>query len=122
MIYDGAMSWEPAHPADGAILRAFNAHQQRDKGFGPAAGPEAGTYLAERLAEAGHRVETEPSPWRLGADAPDLLCVYAEGVAKAVRETGAIAQADLTDWLTLRREGGSATIGHLDLLALPAAD
>ncbi len=53
LIYDGVMEWSPSHPADAAVRDAFNAHQQRDKGFGPAAGPLAGVYLAARLSEAG---------------------------------------------------------------------
>lgn len=119
LIYDGLMSWDPPHPADEAIGRAFNTHQQSDKGFGPAAGPEAGPYLAAKLRGAGFDVMTAPSPWRLGPSDGPLPVDNAIGVANAARETGQIAEAVLAEWTALRRQGGSCTIGHIDILALP---
>ncbi len=119
LIYDGVMTWDPPHPADDAIGRAFNAHQQSDKGFGPAAGPDAGPHLAAKLQAAGFDVMTGPSHWRLGPDDRRLLVNNAIGVANAVRETGQIAEAELTEWADLRRQGGSCIIGHIDILALP---
>lgn len=119
LIYDGVMDWEPAHPADETIREAFNAHQQRDKGFGPAAGPHAGPHLAARLAEAGYSVTTGPSPWQLGEADHKLMISNAVGIANAAAETGHITQTDLAEWLTFRRQGARCTIGHVDLLALP---
>jgi hypothetical protein len=118
LIYDGVMRWDPAHPADEAIRQAFNIHQWRDKGIGPAAGPDAGPYLAARLAEVGFAVATASSPWRLGPDDDHkLLVVNAIGIANAARETGMVSEADIADWLALRRQGGRSTIGHVDILA-----
>ena len=119
LVYDGAMAWEPAHAADEAVRLAFNAHQQRDKGFGPAAGPAAVPHLAMRFTEAGFDVITAPSPWHLGSDDHAVLSATASGIVKAVRETGRLTEAELADWLALRRQGGRCTLGHLDLLALP---
>jgi SAM-dependent methyltransferase len=121
LIYDGIMEWEPAHRADAAIRDAFNAHQRRDKGFGPAAGPDAGPHLAARLAEAGYEVTTAPSPWRLGPDDRELMMSNDIGIANAAGETGEVSDADLAEWLAFRREGALCAIGHLDLLALPKA-
>ena len=39
LTYDGDQRWTPEHEADAALASAFHAHQRRDKGFGPAAGP-----------------------------------------------------------------------------------
>jgi SAM-dependent methyltransferase len=119
LIYDGQMSWSPAHPADEAVCAAFNAHQHGDKGFGPAAGPDAGRVLAEALERAGYRVATAPSPWRLERADLALIKATAQGIADAARETGRIAPADLDDWLESRTALTACEIGHLDLLALP---
>lgn len=119
LIYDGVMEWAPPHPADAPIRAAFNAHQQTDKGFGVAAGPDAGTHLAAGLAAAGYDVMTAFSPWLLGTADHALASANAEGVAQAARETGHVAEADIADWLALRQRTDLCTIGHVDLLALP---
>ncbi len=102
-----------------AVRAAFNAHQQRDKGFGPSLGPSAGAYLVARLGEAGYHVTTASSPWRLGPDDHELMVANAIGVAAAARDTGQLSESDVTDWLAVRRRGAGCTIGHLDILCPP---
>jgi SAM-dependent methyltransferase len=119
LIFDGVMRWDPAHPADEAVGAAFCAHQRRDKGFGPAAGPDAGRILKDLLHEAGYRVETASSPWLLGRGDKDLITATASGIAGAAAETGLISDADLTSWRATRGDLEACEIGHLDLLALP---
>jgi SAM-dependent methyltransferase len=119
LIYDGVMRWTPAHRADATIAKAFNAHQGSDKGFGAAAGPDAGPYLAARLRDEGYRVFTALSPWRLTRDDLPLILATAEGIANAARETGRLADAVIDDWLGSRPTLESCEIGHLDILALP---
>lgn len=121
LIYDGAMEWQPAHPADEALRRGFNAHQQTDKGFGTAAGPEAGPYLTARLREAGYDVATASTPWRLGPEDHALLAASAEGVANAALELGGVPETEIEAWLEFRRRetAGRCHIGHVDVLALP---
>jgi SAM-dependent methyltransferase len=121
LTYDGAMDWDPPHPLDEAVREAFNAHQGGDKGFGPAAGPQAGPCLAEAFGAAGYEVTLADSPWRLGEAHSALMQANLEGVANAARETGLIAEAELDAWLAFRRQGGRCTVGHVDLLALPPA-
>jgi SAM-dependent methyltransferase len=41
LTYDGEQRWAPAHVSDAEVVAAFNVHQQRDKGLGPAAGSAA---------------------------------------------------------------------------------
>jgi SAM-dependent methyltransferase len=41
LTYDGRAEISPKNSYDDAILAAVNAHQRRDKGFGPALGPTA---------------------------------------------------------------------------------
>jgi SAM-dependent methyltransferase len=119
LIYDGIMEWSPAHPADTAVRDAFNAHQQTDKGFGPAAGPYAGVYLAARLSEAGYDIATASSPWLLEPQDQELMLANLEGIGAAAGETGLVGEAELANWLAFRRKGGTCTVGHVDLLALP---
>lgn len=119
LSYDGAEAWRPPHPADAAILAAFNAHQARDKGFGPAAGPRSTELLARAFRARGYAVHTAQSPWRLGEADAALVQALAEGTAAAARETGQLLDDVVTSWLAARRSGATCEIGHLDLLALP---
>ena len=125
LIYDGVMHWSPARPDDADIVAAFNAHQRRDKGFGPSLGPDAGRAAAAAFGRHGYRVQTGSSPWRIaaegGAGGDALHRDLVDGVAGAAAETGlAAAQA----WGQARRAArgmSSCVVGHVDLLALPEA-
>jgi SAM-dependent methyltransferase len=119
LTYDGTERWDPPHPADDAMLAAFHAHQATDKGFGPAAGPEATETMARAFAAAGYRVERDESPWRLGPDFAALSRELVTGFAGAVRETGRVPAADIDAWLAARLAGVTCHVGHEDLLALP---
>lgn len=120
LIYDGTMRWAPADPGDAAVTAAFNEHQRRNKGLGPALGPLAGERLLDSLRDRGYRVHTAASPWRLGADRTALQQTLLSGIAAAAEEAGCTGAAD---WLHRRRAtvtNGECYIGHLDVLALPA--
>lgn len=119
LIYDGVMEWQPAHPADEPIRAAFNAHQRTDKGFGPAAGPDAGAFLARTLEAAGFDVRTALSPWVLTREDLPLILSAAEGIADAARQTGLVGGAEIADWLQSRPSLTGCSIGHVDVLALP---
>ncbi|WP_407527402.1 methyltransferase domain-containing protein [Methylobacterium oryzisoli] len=120
LTYDGEEEWAPPHPADAALHAAFLAHQARDKGFGPAAGPGAGAALERNFRALGYRTRRAPSPWRLGAG--PLLDALADGKATAAAETGLVVPALAQAWAQSRREPGTtAAIGHVDLLAWPGA-
>lgn len=116
---DGRDAWHPPHPADAAIAAAFRAHQGTDKGFGPAAGAEAGAVLAVALAGVGYAVETAPSPWRLGPDDRPLIAELARGTAAATVESGRIDAATALSWAHARTGALACEIGHVDLLAVP---
>ncbi|MEM0923083.1 MAG: SAM-dependent methyltransferase [Pseudomonadota bacterium] len=117
LSYDGREVWQPPDRADPAVLHAFHADQKRDKGFGPALGPDAHSHLADLLRTRGYEVLEAPSDWQLSQprDA-DLIAALAEGSATAVRPAlGALAE----EWGTSRSRASAVTIGHQDLLALP---
>ena len=138
LSYDGGIQWHAAagdpHPADdpddGRVRRAVNAHQRRDKGFGPALGPMAGLMAESAFRAAGYRVWLLRSPWRLGPrDVPLVRALLAgwEAAAIEMAEVGddaGIAPAAVRAWAERRRatvESGQfgLTVGHVDLLALP---
>lgn len=120
--YDGRTEWEPPHPLDAAGLSAFNAHQTRDKGFGPALGPQAAETLREVFEARGYTVRLAPSPWRLGDGEAPLTSALFDGIAGAVAQTGRLDAASLEAWRKMRSARTRAClVGHVDVLALPPA-
>lgn len=125
LTVDGRRLWQPALAEDAIVAAAFARHQQRDKGFGPALGSTAATLLAEFLSKTGFRVERAASDWRLGIGDEALLAALIAGEAGAAREAAPEAAAPIDLWEKRRCEHLSAhrlglTVGHCDLLALPA--
>ncbi len=120
LTYDGVAAWIPASAADDQIRQAFNLHQRGDKGFGPAAGPEASSLLAQGFARHGYRVIRGKSPWIVDESKAGLRSELDRSWATAVRETGLLPESGLDAWLANRARPESITIiGHEDLLALP---
>lgn len=118
LTYSGTEIWTPPHALDSAMLDAFHLHQMGDKGFGPAVGPEGARRLTEALEKVGYRVETGPSPWKLGRAQAALALALAEGSAAAVVETGRVPVREIGVWLDARRSGAACEIGHTDVLAV----
>ncbi len=125
LSYDGTLRWSPADPVDADVVRWFNAHQRRDKGFGPALGPLAAERAAQLLRRAGYRVSVAESPWCLTAREGLLQRQLLDGIASAAREQEPAAGAVIEAWAQRRRAAiasGTATtvVGHRDILGLPA--
>ena len=123
--YDGVMEWSISHPVDAQVVRDFNLHQQSDKGFGAALGPEASQHLFEAGTRLGFHAEMARSPWKLGPRDAELQLAFLDGLEQPVREVGRLSQTGFSDWLAFRRNavtsGGSVChIGHTDVLLLPA--
>ncbi|MBD8653391.1 class I SAM-dependent methyltransferase [Rhizobium sp. CFBP 13726] len=119
--YDGVCSWDIAHEADALVVEAFNAHQRRDKGFGPALGPTAEPVLSRLAEEAGFKVLTGQSPWHLAGDQAELQRQFISGLANAAAETGRLDESVLEDWRRMRLEMASRSgckVGHWDMLLL----
>jgi hypothetical protein len=118
LTFDGVIAAEPAHPLDAEVAAAFRVHQNRDKGFGPAAGPAAADILADHLGGAGYRLTVGDSPWRIGRASDALLRATLDGIAAAVRETGLVSGVDA--WLCDRiAHARRLTVGHRDIFARP---
>jgi hypothetical protein len=121
--YDGTTSWEPPHPLDTVILEAFNADQRRDKGMGPALGPDATAHIRDTLQACGYTVYTAASPWRLNGESAALVRELILGIAAAVALDHGLNDADIQRWKEFRLahiSTGQCFVGHRDLLALPA--
>lgn len=124
LSFDGRIELAPAHSDDALVRALFNRHQRRDKGFGPALGPEAADTAARLLADRGYRVATARSDWLLGsADAALVEALLAGWHAAAVEAEPASAER-LTAWLRARRQalsgaGLDVRVGHIDLAARP---
>lgn len=127
LTYDGRIALSPAHPDDQRLTALVNRHQQQNKGFGAALGPEAAA-AAERLARAGgYRVRSAPSDWSLGAEQPALQKALIAGWLVAAYELADAADRDrLHAWHCARTAqvdagGLRIRVGHRDLVALPPA-
>ena len=119
LTYDGVETWSPPDARDAQIRAAFHAHQARDKGFGPAAGPRATDILARLFEARGYAVAQGQSPWRLAEADRALIDALADGVAAACRETGLVDAPTIAQWRSARALA-RVDIGHLDLFARPA--
>lgn len=121
LTYDGIASWLPAHAADEAMRQAFNHHQHGDKGFGPAAGPDATDALAASFSRRGYRIVRAKSPWVLDDRFAKLRDEVDKGWAGAVAETGKVGKAELDAWSRHRTsaKGRVTIVGHEDILCIP---
>ena len=118
--YDGTTDWEPGHPLDKTVLAAFNRDQRRDKGFGPALGPDAGRRMIEIFSQAGFVVHAAESPWQLGADDKALVSVLIEGMTEVVAQDATFKSTELAGWTRFRQlhvATGTCKVGHTDILA-----
>lgn len=120
LTFDGLIVSEPAHELDSAVAEAFRGHQQRDKGFGPAAGPRAAEVLETVLENAGYVLETGESPWTIDRAASALLYATLAGIAQAVQEMQTIPPGEIEQWLRASViHTRLLTIGHRDVFARP---
>ncbi len=124
LSYDGRLRCEPVDADDDWIRETINAHQRRDKGFGPALGPDATRRARALFEERGYAVACGRSDWRLDTTEPALQRELLRGWAAAAAEQRPGDAGRATTWLARRLawlESGTSTlvVGHEDLLALP---
>jgi len=115
---DGRVRWRSPVEEDDAIYRLFEAHQRRDKGFGPALGGDAPASAAAFLAGAGYRVTQARSDWQI--EEVKMLRALIDGMATAALEQDPAAQARVEAWRARRMAAAPSTrlqVGHVDLLA-----
>ena len=120
LTYDGRATLEPSHAFDAEMVAAVNRHQRRDKGFGPALGPQAAAAAIARLEAIGYAVVQGRSDWMLGADDGVIKDAILAGWAGAARELGDVPLGEIAAWFTCRREQlARLQVGHVDFFAVP---
>ncbi len=117
LTYNGLQKWTPHRPADNQIAAAFQRHQMRDKGFGPAAGPLASSHLVDQFRINGYVVLNGQSPWELERQDRMLIEELLRGYAVAATEDGGLDEKTVVAWLNVPRT--AAFIGHTDVFATP---
>jgi hypothetical protein len=140
LTYDGRIEWSVGgdaagtttaaraeDPLDALVREAVNAHQLRDKGLGLALGPAAAHTAEELFRRRGYRTWLSSSPWVLGPSDAALADALVTGWAGAAADERRADAANVRAWANHRREAVAhgdfeLLVGHLDLLALPAAE
>jgi hypothetical protein len=121
--YNGRSQCAPGEAEDDAIRDLMNRHQRTsDKGFGPAAGPEAVDCAERWFVAAGYQVRREASDWILAPEQSPLQRQLIEGWAQAAEEIAPEQTRMIRDWLARRLthvEAGRSrvVVGHEDLAA-----
>ena len=120
LSFDGRIEISPGHARDERMFRSFCAHQQTDKGFGPASGPGAAAALEIALRNTSYTVTSGDSPWRMEFKSQKLMHETLKGIAAAAAETGAVTENESANWLDDRiSRAESLIIGHRDIFAKP---
>jgi hypothetical protein len=122
LSYDGRAVLDPAHAFDAEMVAAVNRHQRRDKGFGPALGPQAAAFAVAQFEEVGYTVMHDRSDWMLGPQDGVIQDAILTGWAGAARELGDVPLEQIAAWFTHRREQRAQArlqIGHIDFFAAP---
>jgi len=123
LTYDGRSECTPRESEDDHVRELFNAHQrQSDKGFGPAAGPDAVAATIDDFKNQGYEVLHEPSDWILTPDKQALQRRLIDGWAIAAAEIAPSEASAIADWQSRRQfhvtaERSRIVVGHVDICA-----
>ncbi|MFA5957938.1 methyltransferase domain-containing protein [Hyphomicrobium sp.] len=117
LTYNGLQKWTPHRPADNQMTAAFQRHQMKDKGFGPAAGPLAASHLVDQFRINGYLALSGESPWRLERGDRMLIEELIRGHAVAITEEGGVDEKTVVAWVNVPRS--AAFVGHIDVFAAP---
>jgi SAM-dependent methyltransferase len=126
LSYDGRMDFEPRDPDDEVIRTLVNRHQTTDKGFGPALGPAATTFVCRRLEALQYQVLAARSDWVLGRSHAGVQEALLRGWVQAALEVAPAERVRCERWLSTRLGyldlGRSAVrVGHQDVIGWPPA-
>jgi hypothetical protein len=124
LTFDGRMELTPSHAEDDNVRWLIETHQHKDKGFGPALGPDATRRAHQALERYGYDITETTSDWVLGPADGRLQRELLEGwFAAAVELAGESMR--LREWHAQRAaliaaEQLTIRVGHRDLLAKPS--
>jgi hypothetical protein len=124
ITYDGRIELVPEIRTDALVIDAVNRHQTRDKGFGPALGPAAGSALVARFRQLGYHVDEGPADWIIGPADVDVQRAIVTQWALATQEIEGMSATNIASWLAQRLEFIEAgrsrlRVGHVDVFARP---
>lgn len=125
LSYDGRIECSPREPDDEWLCNLVNQHQQGDKGFGPALGPQATHHACTVFAALGFETRTADSDWIIEPEEHALQRELIDGWITAAREIAPRDEARIAAWGLRRRAHLSAgtsriRVGHQDFMAWPA--
>ncbi|MEZ5764418.1 MAG: class I SAM-dependent methyltransferase [Xanthobacteraceae bacterium] len=124
LSYDGRVVFGDEDDLDSAVIAAVNAHQRRDKGFGPALGPRAAASAQRIFQLFGYTVTQGPSDWSAGPDDTQFQKELLTGWRDAAAEMESLPRSELEDWYARRIRAADAGyltlhVGHVDFFARP---
>lgn len=122
--YDGRIVCSPEDPEDALVWKLVNEHQKRDKGFGPALGPDAGARAVQLMTAAGYTVRQQRTDWKLTADMRPMHLELINGWAAAASEIAPASAESIAAWRERRIAHVDAgrcriVVGHVDVAAVP---
>jgi hypothetical protein len=123
LTYDGRIVCTPEDRDDRTVVARVNEHQRRDKGFGPALGPDA-TGCAERcFRERGYQVTRDRSDWQLTPKDAELQRQLIDGWAQAAIELKSSDSVVVEGWRRRRHahidtQHSHIVVGHEDLVGI----
>jgi SAM-dependent methyltransferase len=122
--YDGRVDLHPKHPDDDWMMTEFNTDQRRDKGLGPALGPDAARTLRQLGEAQGFRLHQGRSDWRLDRTDRALAAHLIAGWVEAVERRRRSESARIRAWHGQRQAALAAgelliRVGHQDLFLAP---
>jgi len=125
LTYDGRAGCKPELETDRDIIAGFNAHQGKDKGFGPALGPKAADEAISLFERAGYQVSAAHSDWMGSSDHKGFQKMLLQGWHDAAGEILPDRESDFSKWVNERmhlidNEKASVFVGHKDIFAVPA--
>lgn len=120
LTVDGRIHFSPPEPEDSTIRSLFNAHQQRDKGFGLALGPQAAQKIPQLLRDQGYEVHVRTSDWEIHPQHDVLQHALLEGWFSAAIEMNPDNEQVFRGWRDRRRRHidrgqSEMVVGHVDV-------
>jgi hypothetical protein len=124
LSYDGRMECDPCDPDDAWLNALINRHQQGDKGFGQALGPNATPHACKAFAALDYSVHTVASDWAIEPEGLQLQSELIDGWVAAACEIAAEDKFRVIEWGKRRKAHVLAgrshiRVGHQDFIALP---
>jgi hypothetical protein len=121
LTVDGRCRCRPVDPLDAKVAALFLAHQQTDKGFGPALGPGAAKWVPQLLADLGYLARSETSDWLIGPAEAAFQRSLLQGWFEAACEMAPASEPELRPWLERRhawidRGESEMLVGHVDVI------